>query len=121
MSLLPKVAGQSCWGAGLVGGELVVAWAAARQVSIAAGVDQLPGFPPAVEYENNTCSWLRPSRPSAQALTISFVAPAPVGAPFAMLTLGEAERSFRAPAMPSSTQRSPDPSKLRLKHGSVIR
>src|SRR6266516_3001005 len=46
-----------------------------------------------------------PSRPSAHASTISFVASAPVGDPFAMLTLGEAARSFRAPAIPSSTQR----------------
>jgi len=42
--------------------------------------------------------------------TMKFVAPAPVGAPFAMLMLGEAARSLRAPASPSCTHRRLAPS-----------
>src|SRR6266566_8168442 len=61
--------------------------------------------PPLVEYERKTCSLLRPSRPSTQVSTISFVASAPVGAPLAISTLGSGARSSRAPATPSSTQR----------------
>jgi hypothetical protein len=70
---------------------------------IAVGVDQL--FPPFVEYENSVFSWFSPSAPSLQASTISFVASAPVGAPFAMSMLGIAARSVRAPATPSYTHR----------------
>ena len=83
------------------------------------GVDHDPGWPPPFEYANSTCSLFKPSRPSAQALTISSVAPAPVGAPLAIDTLGDADRSLRAPARPSSTQRVEVPSKLCTKHGST--
>src|SRR5919204_2879377 len=38
-------------------------------------------------------------------MTIRFVAPAPVGAPLAMSTLGAGARSLRAPATPSMTGR----------------
>src|SRR4051794_32154537 len=55
---------------------------------------------------------------SAHASTISFVAPIPVGAPFAMSTLGAAERSVLAPAKPSMTHRPYTGSVS--KHGSVI-
>ena len=44
-------------------------------------------------------------------MAIRFVAPAPVGAPLAMSTDGEGERSLRAPPTPSSTQRPIDGSK----------
>src|SRR6266545_4573496 len=67
--------------------------------------------PPLVEVENITCSWLRPSRPSAHESTIWLVASTPVGAPLAMSTLGDGPRSSRAPAMPSSTHRPMDGSK----------
>src|SRR5919201_6931951 len=68
-----------------------------------------------------TCSWLTPSRPSTHVRTISFVAPAPVGAPFAMSTLGEADRSSRAPPTPSITHRNPEPSNCTRKHVSTAR
>src|SRR5206468_9849973 len=68
-----------------------------------AGADQL--WPPSVENDSSATSWFRPSRPSLHTSTISFVAPAPVGAPLAMSTLGMAIRSFRAPAGPSLLQR----------------
>src|SRR5436190_22322223 len=55
-----------------------------------------------------TFSLFNPRRPSAYVATILLVAPAPVGAPFAMSTLGAAPRKLRAPAMPSSTQRAND-------------
>src|SRR5918911_5115699 len=55
---------------------------------------------------------------SDHASTISFVASRPVGAPFAMSTLGAAERSIRAPAYPSITQR-PSIGSTK-KHGSTI-
>src|SRR5437660_26154 len=60
-------------------------------------------FPASVEKLRNTCSWLTPSRPSTQVRRISLVAPAPVGAPLAISTLGAAERSSRAPPTPSMT------------------
>jgi hypothetical protein len=44
-------------------------------------------------------------------MTIRFVASPPVGAPLAMSTDGAGERSLRAPATPSSTQRPIDGSK----------
>src|SRR5215207_7675227 len=68
-------------------------------------------LPPLVDVENITCSWLRPSRPSAHESTIRLVASAPVGAPLAISTLGDGPRSSRAPAMPSSTHRPIDGSK----------
>ena len=74
-----------------------------------------------VENRTNTCSWLTPSRPSTHVSTISSVAPAPVGAPFAMLTLGAAARSFLAPATPSCTHRRLVPSNWSEMHGSVTR
>ena len=61
--------------------------------------------PPSVEVLKKTCSWLTPKRPSTHVRTISLVAAAPVGAPFAMSMLGADERSSRAPATPSITQR----------------
>src|SRR6266480_3620646 len=68
-----------------------------------AGADQL--WPPSVENDSSATSWFRPSRPSLHTSTISFVAPAPAGAPLAMSTLGMAIKSFRAPAGPSLLQR----------------
>src|SRR5205814_999605 len=55
---------------------------------------------------------------SDHASTISFEAVMPDGAPLAMSTLGAAERSVRAPAKPSNTQR-PSTGSMK-KHGSVI-
>src|SRR5215208_8100804 len=52
-----------------------------------------------------TCSLLRPSRPSTRVSTSLSVASLPVGAPLAISTEGAEERSERAPATPSSTQR----------------
>src|ERR1051325_569278 len=43
--------------------------------------------------------------PLTYVITIRLVASAPVGAPFAMSTLGAGERSLRAPATPSITGR----------------
>jgi hypothetical protein len=45
------------------------------------------------------------SVPLTQASMSVLVAPTPVGAPFAMSTLGAADRSVRAPAYPSITHR----------------
>src|SRR5262249_32392866 len=67
------------------------------------GADQV--WPRSVENDSRDTSWFRPFRPSLHTSTISFVAPAPVGAPLAMSTLGIAIRSFRAPAGPSLLQR----------------
>src|SRR5256884_10020638 len=64
-----------------------------------ADADQL--WPPSVENDSRATSWFRPNRPSLHTSMISFVAPAPVGAPLAMSTLGMAIRAFRAPAGPS--------------------
>ena len=61
--------------------------------------------PPFVEYDSSVRSSFNPNRPSDHASTISLVASIPVGAPFAMSTLGMAARSLRAPAFPSSMQR----------------
>src|SRR5689334_1979041 len=61
--------------------------------------------PPFMDQLGSVLLSLTSDPPSAHASTISFVAPAPVGAPFAMSTLGAAERSVRAPAKPSMTQR----------------
>src|SRR5438093_6162505 len=126
MSVLPNVAGQSTCGAGFAtSSDVEAVWTPARHASIAGqSAPSRTSFQTAAAYElpataYSTCSLLRPSRPSAQALTISSVAPAPVGAPFAIETLGDADRSFRAPATPSSTQRSEVPSKLTAKHGST--
>src|SRR6266568_9369791 len=69
----------------------------------AAGADQV--WPPSVEKDSRATSWFWPFRPSLHASTISFVAPAPVGAPLAMSTLGMAIRSVRAPAGPSMLHR----------------
>jgi hypothetical protein len=53
--------------------------------------------------------------------TISFVAHAPLGAPFAMSMLGADERSSRAPATPTITHRKPAPSKNTEKQVSTAR
>src|SRR5438876_11926572 len=68
-----------------------------------AGADQ--AWPPSVENDSRATSWFWPDRPSLHTSTISFVAPAPVGAPLAMSTLGMAIRSVRAPAGPSMLHR----------------
>src|SRR5262249_39431425 len=67
------------------------------------GADQV--WPRSVENDSRDTSWFRPFRPSLHASTIPSVAPAPVGAPLAMSTLGIAIRSFRAPAGPSLLHR----------------
>src|SRR5260370_13320084 len=73
------------------------------------GAETVPGadqvWPPSVEYDSRATSLFRPNRPSLHTSTISFVAPAPVGAPFAMSTLGMGIRSVLAPAGPSMMQR----------------
>src|SRR6185437_2760097 len=70
---------------------------------MASGVVQLA--PPFVDVVRSRCSWFNPSRPSDQVMTIWSVASVPVGAPFAMSTLGPSARSERAPAMPSRVGR----------------
>ena len=60
------------------------------------GADQLA--PPLVDQIRRVRSLLSPAPASDQASTIALVAPAPVGAPLVMSTLGEALRSVRAPA-----------------------
>src|SRR5919198_3860459 len=68
---------------------------------MARGADQLaPRF---VDSVKNTCGLA--SGPLTYAITIRFVASAPVGAPLAMSTLGAGARSLRAPATPSMTGR----------------
>src|SRR5262249_10507837 len=67
------------------------------------GVAQV--WPPLVEKDSRATSWFWPSLPSLHTSTISLVAPAPVGAPLAMSTLGMGIRSVRAPAGPSMLQR----------------
>jgi hypothetical protein len=69
------------------------------------GLGALHVSPRSSEYENIVRSLFWPSAPSVHASTISFVASAPVGAPFAMSMLGIAARSARAPVIPSSTHR----------------
>src|SRR3954447_14208963 len=49
--------------------------------------------------------------PSIHVMAMRFVAPAPLGAPLAMSTDGTGERSLRAPATPSRTQRRIDGSR----------
>src|SRR5438445_12047088 len=68
-----------------------------------AGLDQV--VPPSVDQLSCVVLSFTSEPPSDQASTISFVAAKPVGAPFAVSTLGAADRSVRAPAKPSSTQR----------------
>src|SRR3989475_11755875 len=65
------------------------------------GVDQVaPPFPDSVK---NTCG--ESIVPLTYDMTMRSVASAPVGAPFAMSTLGAGARSLRAPATPSITGR----------------
>src|SRR6266567_2191381 len=63
------------------------------------GADQVR--PRSTEVCTSACSWL--IAPSGQVSTIVLVAPAPVGAPLAMLRLGKL--SVRVPANPSNTIR----------------
>src|SRR6476660_5914257 len=59
--------------------------------------------PRSLDSVKNTCGVAR--GPLTYVITIRFVASAPVGAPFAMSTLGAGARSLRAPATPSITGR----------------
>ena len=61
--------------------------------------------PPSVDVVNFRCSWFRPAPPSTQARTIWSVAPEPLGELLAMSTDGATDRSSRAPASPSITNR----------------
>src|SRR3954453_17286159 len=60
-------------------------------------------LPPFVDSVKYTCG--ASIVPLTYVRTIRFVASAPVGAPFAMSTLGAGARSLRAPAMPSMVGR----------------
>src|SRR2546423_15599809 len=66
---------------------------------MARGADQVA--PWSVDWVNSTSGWA--SAPLTYVITIRSVASAPVGAPFAMSTLGAGARSLRAPATPSIT------------------
>src|SRR5438128_11579076 len=60
-------------------------------------------LPPSVDSVKKTCGVA--SGPLTYVITMRFVASEPVGAPFAMSTLGAGARSLRAPATPSMTGR----------------
>src|SRR5262249_1845026 len=62
-------------------------------------------WPPSRDQMSFAVFALRSEPPSAHASRISLDAFVPLGAPFAMSTLGPAERSVRAPANPSMTHR----------------
>src|SRR6476659_8743752 len=74
--------------------------------------------PPLEDHATRAASWLRPPLASAHASMMRFVASVPLGAPFAMSTLGTAARSVRAPVNPSITHL-PDSGSTK-EHGSVI-
>src|SRR4029077_7598396 len=58
---------------------------------------------PSADSVKNTCgAWIVPL---TYVITMRFVASAPVGAPFAMSTLGARATTLRAPATPSSVGR----------------
>src|SRR5215468_10812055 len=77
-------------------------------VSIARGADH--AVPPFVDSVKYTCGVAM--SPLTYVITIRFVALVPVGAPFAMSTLGAGARSLRAPAMPSIVGRPRTGSKI---------
>ena len=74
--------------------------------------------PPSEDHATRAASLFKPALASAQASTMRFVASVPVGAPFAMSTLGTDARSVRAPVYPSITHR-PESGSTK-KHGSVF-
>jgi hypothetical protein len=91
-----------------VGGDgrgRVVARSAGWPISSSTVRSAVQFWPPSVEVVKNTCSLLRPSRPSTQVRASWSVASVPVGAPLAMSTLGALDRSLLAPAMPSMVVR----------------
>src|SRR5918912_2655180 len=83
--------------------------AGAEYIGRSPGSDAVTGpchvAPPSSDHVSCVVFALTSLSESDHASTISFVAPAPVGAPFAISMLGAAERSVRAPANPSITQR----------------
>src|SRR6266576_1125686 len=74
--------------------------------------------PPSEDHATRAASLFKPALAPAQASTMRFVASEPVGAPFAMSTLGTDARSVRAPVYPSITHR-PESGSTK-KHGSVF-
>src|SRR4051794_33794985 len=83
-------------------GERAIAGKSGRSPASAMflGVDH--ESPRLVEKVASACSWPVPSLASDQTTPIVLLAPAPVGAPLAMSTLGKL--SVRAPATPSNTK-----------------